>query len=36
MTDLEIRKIQGFIKQNYREMYLKWSAYSQNGFYGEP
>ena len=35
LTDREIRKIQGFIKQNYREMYLKWSAYSQESFYGE-
>lgn len=25
--------IQKFIKLNYQEMYLKWSAYSQQGFY---
>ena len=32
-NDREIRKIQEFIKQNYQEMYLKWSEYSQEGFY---
>ena len=26
LNDREVRKIQAFIKQNYREMYLKWSA----------
>ena len=35
LHDREIRKIQGFIKENYREMYLKWSAYSREGFYAE-
>ena len=35
LTDRELRKIQKFIKVNYQEMYLKWSAYSKNGFYGE-
>lgn len=35
LTDRELRKIQKFIKLNYQEMYLKWSAYSQRGFYGE-
>ena len=35
LNDREIRKIQEFIKENYRDMYLKWSAYSQEGFYGE-
>lgn len=35
LNDRELRKIQKFIKLNYQEMYLKWSAYSQNGFYGE-
>ena len=35
LTDRELRKIQNFIKLNYQEMYLKWSAYSQQGFYGE-
>ena len=33
LKDRELRKIQDFIKQNYQEMYLKWSAYSQNGYY---
>lgn len=33
LTDKEINKIQRFIKKNYREMYLKWSAYSNEGFY---
>ena len=33
LNDREIRKIQEFIKQNYQEMYLKWSEYSQEGFY---
>ena len=32
LTDREISKIQKFIKQNYQEMYLKWSAYSEQGF----
>ena len=31
-NDREIRKIQEFIKQNYQEMYLKWSEYSREGF----
>lgn len=31
----EINKIQRFIKKNYQEMYLKWSAYSQEGFFGQ-
>ena len=35
LTDRELRKIQKFIKLNYQKMYLKWSAYSQQGFYGE-
>lgn len=35
LTDRELRKIQKFIKLNYQEMYLKWSAYSQQGFFGE-
>lgn len=33
LTDREINKIQRFIKKNYQEMYLKWSAYSKEGFY---
>ena len=35
LNDREIRIIQSFIKQNYKEMYLKWAKYSKNGFYGE-
>lgn len=35
LTERELRKIQKFIKLNYQEMYLKWSAYSQQGYYGE-
>ena len=35
LTDREISKIQKFIKQNYQEMYLKWSAYSAQGFYNK-
>jgi hypothetical protein len=34
LNDREIKKIQDFIKQNYQEMYLKWSAYSEEGFFG--
>ena len=35
LTDRELAKIQGFIKDNYKEMYLKWSSMSENGFYGD-
>jgi hypothetical protein len=35
LTEQEIRKIQEFIKERYREMYQKWSEYSDKGFYGE-
>ena len=35
LTDREIRIIREFIKDNYKEMYLKWSEKSDNGFYGE-
>lgn len=34
LNDREIRKIQEFIKQNYQEMYLKWSEYSIESYYG--
>ncbi len=34
LTDREINKIQAFIKANYKDMYLKWSAYSSEGYYG--
>lgn len=35
LNDREIGKIQCFIKQNYKEMYMKWARYSRQGFYGE-
>lgn len=33
LNDREILKLQKFIKKNYREMFMKWSEYSQSGFY---
>ena len=33
LNDREIRAIQIFIKNNYKDMYLKWSQYSRNGYY---
>ena len=35
LNNREISKIQAFIKDNYKDMYLKWAKYSENGFYGE-
>ncbi len=35
LNDREIGIIQAFIKQNYKEMYLKWARYSEKGFYGD-
>lgn len=35
LNDRELRSIQAFIKDNYREMYLKWSLLSDQGYYGE-
>ena len=35
LSDKELRVIQAFIKENYREMYLKLSAMSDEGYYGE-
>lgn len=35
LTDREMNKIQGFIKENYKEMYLKWASMSDHGFYGD-
>lgn len=32
LNDRETRKIQTFIKNNYQEMYLKWSEYSKEGY----
>ncbi|MCF0229468.1 MAG: DUF4160 domain-containing protein [Parasporobacterium sp.] len=33
LTDQEIRKIQEFIKEHYKEMYRKWAEYTTTGFY---
>lgn len=33
LNDREIAKIQQFIAENYREMYLVWAQYSEQGFY---
>ncbi len=33
LTDRELKKIQTFIKEHYREMYTKWAAYTENGYY---
>lgn len=33
LTDKELRIIREFIKTNYKEMYLKWSSMSKEGFY---
>lgn len=35
LTDRELVKIQDFIKDNYKEMYLKWASMSENGFFGD-
>lgn len=35
LNDREIKKIQAFIKENYLDMYIKWSEYSEEGFFGE-
>lgn len=35
LNNREILGIQSFIRENYREMYLKWSLLSDKGFYGE-
>ena len=35
LSDKDIRRIQAFIKQNYKEMYQKWAAYSRNSYYEE-
>ena len=35
LTEIEIRKIQRFIKEHYLEMYEMWKTDSDNGFYGE-
>ena len=35
LTDKEVRLIREFIRNNYKEMYLKWRELSDNSFYGE-
>ena len=35
LNDRELRVIQQFIKENYREMYLKRASLSGEGFYGD-
>ena len=35
LSDIEVRKIQTFIKEHYLEMYELWKTDSDNGFYGE-
>ncbi len=35
LRDKEITTIQAFIKDNYKEMYLRWSSMSKKGFYGD-
>lgn len=34
LTDKELRIIRGFIKDNYKDMYIKWASMSDKGFYG--
>jgi hypothetical protein len=33
LTDIQINKIQKYIKKHYMEMYLMWSEDSEQGFY---
>ena len=33
LTDKQLRIIREFIKDNYKEMYIKWSLMSNQGFY---
>jgi hypothetical protein len=33
LNDREISKISDFIKDHYQEMYIKWSQYSEKGYY---
>ena len=35
LSERELIQIRAFIKDNYQEMYLKWSLLSDEGFYGE-
>ena len=34
LNDREVLKIQQFIKDNYKDMYIRWAQYSNNGFFG--
>ena len=33
LNDREIAKITDFIKEHYQEMYIRWSQYSNKGYY---
>lgn len=35
LSEREVRIIREFIKDNYKDMYLKWNELSDNGFFGE-
>lgn len=35
ISEREVRIIREFIKDNYKDMYLKWNELSNNGFFGE-
>lgn len=35
LSDRELRQIQLFVKDHYKEMYLTWAQMSESGFYGE-
>ena len=35
LSDIELRRLQRFIKDNYEIMYAKWRIYSTEGFFGE-
>ena len=35
LTERELRLVRGFIKDNYKEMYMKWTEKSDKGFFGE-
>jgi hypothetical protein len=35
LSEREIRLIREFIKDNYKDMYIKWTEKSETGFWGE-
>ena len=35
LNDREVRQIRAFIKQHYKEMYLKWQELANTGYYGK-